>query len=45
MKFINMSFEKRTEFGSAGRLKMENKFDEKIILDKYKKEIDYITIN
>jgi len=34
-RMINMPFEKRIEMGKAGRLKMENEFDESIIISKY----------
>ena len=33
--FIELSIEDRATFGSRGRYKMEQQFDEKIVIDKY----------
>lgn len=40
-KFLGMSVNERKAMGLAGRMKVENEFDRKIVIDKYLKEISY----
>ena len=44
-KFINLSDNEKTTMGKAGRLKVERKFDRKIVVDKYMQELSAISQN
>ena len=37
-RFINLSYEQKVEMGKKGRLKMENEFDRRIVVNKYLEE-------
>ena len=39
MKFISLSIEEKVKMGQYSRTKMENQFDEKIVLEAYIKEL------
>lgn len=43
IKFINLPYDEKREMGIAGRRKMENEFDRKIVINAYFQEINLIT--
>lgn len=43
MRFINLSYDEKVQMGLAGRKKIEQEFDRKIVVDAYIKEIKIIT--
>lgn len=43
LRFINLSYEEKVQMGMAGRKKVEQEFDRKIVVDAYMKEIRSIT--
>ena len=40
IQFVNLPFEEKVKMGQYSRTKMENEFDEKIVLEAYLKELD-----
>ena len=39
LRFINLSYDEKVQMGLAGRKKIEEEFDRKIVVDAYMKEI------